>query len=100
MQYTKTTHEGTCELIMSGQFTFSDNLTFRDMLDDVTKDSISSLIVDVSSIEFIDSAALGMFLLLRDFATKKHISLTLKQPQGQVKKIFDVSRFEQLFKII
>ncbi len=100
MHYTTHSSEGSCEALMQGRFTFTDNETFRQMLDELTKPGISQIILDVAGIDYIDSAALGMFLLLRDAASKKHISVTLKSPQGQVKKIFDVSRFDQLFKII
>ncbi len=97
MQYTQQISEGVCTVVLEGQFTFSDNMAFRAITEEVAKQSVSQVIVDVGTLEYIDSAALGMFLLLRDFAQKRHISLTLKGAQGQVKKVFDVSRFDQLF---
>ena len=99
MEYSITKNEGSWNIAISGRFTFTDNTTFRSMLEDIGKENVGDLVIDVSHIEYIDSAALGMFLLLRDFAEKKHILLTLKGAQGQVKKIFDVSRFDQLFRL-
>lgn len=99
MQYTQQIGDGVCTITMDGQFTFSDNMAFRAITEEIAKHSISQVNIDVSALEYVDSAALGMFLLLRDFAQKRHINLALTGPQGQVKKVFDVSRFDQLFKI-
>ncbi len=99
MQYTQKTSDGICTISMDGQFTFSDNMAFRAITEEIAKHSISQVNLDVSNLDYVDSAALGMFLLLREFAQKRHINLTLIGPQGQVKKVFDVSRFDQLFKI-
>ena len=100
MQYTQQISEGVCTIVLEGQFTFSDNLVFRAITEEIAKHSVSQVIIDVSTLEYVDSAALGMFLLLRDFAQKRHITLILKGAEGQVKKVFDVSRFDQLFKLI
>lgn len=97
MQYTQKINEGTCLVVMEGEFTFSDNMAFRAITEEVAKHTVSQINVDVTGLEYVDSAALGMFLLLRDFAQKRHIMLSLKGAQGQVKKVFDVSRFDQLF---
>lgn len=99
MQYTQHVSDGICTITMDGQFTFSDNMAFRTITEDITKHTIRQVIVELSALEYVDSAALGMFLLLRDFSQKRHITLILKSPQGQVKKVFDVSRFDQLFTI-
>lgn len=99
MQYTQKINDGICAISMDGQFTFSDNMAFRAITEEIAKHSISQVNLDVSNLDYVDSAALGMFLLLREFAQKRHINLTLIGPQGQVKKVFDVSRFDQLFKI-
>lgn len=99
MEYTFEIIEPEAIVSMTGRFTFTDNGTFRNLLDDIDKHTISSLTINVSGIDYVDSAALGMFLLLRDHAEKKHILLTLSGAQGQVLKIFNTSRFDQLFRL-
>ncbi len=97
MQYTQQISEGVCTVVLEGQFTFSDNMAFRAITEEIAKHSLSKVIIEIGTLEYVDSAALGMFLLLRDFAQKRHLTLVLKGAQGQVKKVFDVSRFDQLF---
>ncbi len=84
---------------LSGQFTFSDHSTFKTILNNVEEAEISHINIDLEHVEFIDSAGLGMLLLLRDQCEKFNKRLALIRPVGQVKKVFDVSKFEHLFSI-
>jgi len=83
----------------SGQFTFSDNQKFRTILKLIEDRTLSTLTLDFSDVLFIDSSGLGMLLLLRDECTNRNISFTLSRPQGQVEKIFLISRFDEIFTI-
>lgn len=48
---------------------------------------------------FIDSAALTKLLLLREKAHKVKSDLILSNPQGQVMRMLEISRFNELFSI-
>lgn len=85
------------ELALSGKFTFADNKVFNEVIDDVP--TYKKIIVDLARVDFIDSAALGILLLLRDKCEKSETRLALKNPKGQVKQMFDISRFGDLFNI-
>lgn len=87
-------------LVFTGSFTFSDNQKFRAIIDLAEKAEVTSITIDLTHVDFIDSAGLGMLLLLRDVCTKKQSSITLQHPTGQVAKIFNISKFEQLFRIV
>lgn len=87
------------ELSVSGKFTFADNKVFGIILDDIVKKAYKKVVVDLSSVEFIDSAALGILLLTRDKCKKVSANLVLKNPQGQVRQMFEISRFNELFTI-
>lgn len=82
---------------LAGQFIFSDHAQFKQILNAATDAAIQHIRIDFSRVEFIDSAGLGMLLLLRDSCDKNKKALTLARPVGQVKKVFDVSKFEHLF---
>lgn len=88
-----------CEAMLQGEFVFSDNHKFKKDVLRLLDEGIVSLTLNFQGVTFVDSAALGMLLLLRDKASQRHITLTLNNPQGQVRKVFDISRFDQLFKI-
>lgn len=91
--------EGTLSAHLSGQFIFSDHTKFREILNAAEDDTTQTIRIDFSGIEFIDSAGLGMLLLLRDICIKSGKRLILARPRGQVKKVFDISKFEHLFSI-
>ena len=84
---------------LSGQFTFSDNVKFKHLLDLLKDDELRSITLDFGDIDFIDSAGLGMLLLMRDECQKQDISLAIDSAKGQVHKIFLISKFDQLFTI-
>ncbi len=84
---------------MSGQFTFSDINKFKNILDLVMQNKTRAISLNLADVTFIDSSSMGMLLLLRDECEHNNISLTLNSPQGQVEKIFHISKFYQLFSI-
>lgn len=100
MEYHSHITDRTMTISMQGQFTFSDNGTFRTILDELKDRALQNVSVDFSHVDFIDSAGLGMLLLLRDECEQHGISITLASASGQVEKIFMVSKFDQLFTLL
>ena len=84
---------------LSGQFIFTDNIQFRHIVEAIDKMESRKVTLELSEVEFIDSAGLGMLLLLRDICDKKRLPLTLKGASGQVEKIFSISKFDVLFNL-
>lgn len=99
MEQVITLNSGICNTKFSGSFTFADNAKFRELIGLLEKEPVKTVDIDVSGVTFIDSAALGMFLLLRDIGQKKNIDVVLRSPQGQIKKMFELSKFNQLFTV-
>jgi anti-anti-sigma factor len=99
MEYSITTHDNRWIVALNGSFTFTDNQKFRDIISEVKKERLNSVELDMSNVEFIDSAALGMLLLLKDETAAHNTSVILKSPSGQVKKMLELSKFETLFTI-
>jgi len=88
------------EAKLSEKITFSDLDGFREMISCMVENRSDHNVMDLTDVEFIDSAGLGMLLLARDEISKISSRLTLKSPQGQVQRMFDVARFEQMFDIV
>jgi len=84
---------------MTGRFTFSDHTVFRKLIDEITTQTATTQIFDLSGIEFIDSAGLGMLLLARDEGEKKRATVILRGAKGQVKRMVEVARFDTLFQM-
>lgn len=99
MQYTITGGGADRRIKLDGAFTFDDHAAFRSMLAQLDEAPITACEMDLAGVNFIDSAALGMLLLLREQAQKSHFSVRLTRPGGQVKKMLDISEFGSLFQI-
>lgn len=89
-----------CSIVMRGTFTFSDNNQFREILALAKDQAVKGITLEIDELQFIDSAALGMLLLLHDEASKRQIRITLSGASGQIKKMLQISNFEEIFTII
>ena len=82
---------------MSGSFTYQDHARFCELMVLLWLPGVERVTLNFSHITFIDSAALGMLLLLKDEADKRNITVALYAAQGQVARVFELSRFDDLF---
>jgi len=55
--------------------------------------------VDLSDVDFIDSSALGMLLMLREHANCRGGVVVIERPSETIDKILRVANFERLFVI-
>ncbi len=62
-------------------------------------DTVKKYIVDLKRTEHLDSSALGMLLVLRDFAGGDKSNVEIANANSEVKKIFTISSFEKLFNV-
>lgn len=99
MNFTKSVKGNHALIEMNGKFTFSDHADFKDLFELFKGDALETLEFDVEKLDFVDSAALGLLLLVRDEAEKHSTHLILIKPTGQVKKMFEISRFYELFDV-
>ena len=83
---------------IDGRFDFSSHQDFRKAYEEVEAKP-EQYIVDMSSTTYLDSSALGMLLLLRDYAGGDHANIRIVNCNEDVKKILTISNFEQLFDI-
>jgi len=84
---------------LRGQLVFGEHMKFRQMARQLVASGAPRVAIDVAGIDFIDSAGLGMLLLLRQEASSRNQTVVLRNSQGQVKRMFEVSRFDKLFAI-
>ncbi|BFM48285.1 STAS domain-containing protein [Marinomonas sp. THO17] len=81
-----------------GSFDFSLFNDFREAYSDLNG-SYDRYIIDMSSVEYLDSAALGMLLSMRN-AIPDHQEIELQGANTFIKNILMISRFDKRFKII
>ncbi len=89
-------HELTISI--AGRFDFSAHQEFRDSYEK-TEYEPNCFVVDMNQTTYLDSSALGMLLLLRDYAGGDNSTIKIVNCNADVKKILTISNFEQLFTI-
>jgi stage II sporulation protein AA (anti-sigma F factor antagonist) len=89
------------KIALNGHFTAIDHDQFRSVLEDLkSAEGCLSCAVDLEHLEFIDSGGLGMLLLLRDLCMKQKMALSLVNAKGDVMRILDIAKFDQLFQVV
>lgn len=84
---------------LTGELKFTDHAEFREMMNRLLGTRQAPLVIELSRLTFVDSAGLGMLLILREEAAKANLHLTLRAPVGHVARMFQVSKFDKLFTI-
>lgn len=82
---------------LEGKFDFSGRRKIKRVRDElVAEPDIREIEFDLSRVTQIDSAALGMLLLVRDATDASDKRLTLTSAVGRVREILEVANFEAM----
>lgn len=88
----------TVELKLQPRFGFDQFGEFREAygahLDDP---GVREIVLDLSAVEYMDSSALGMLLLLKEKARVVGKTVALRGAQGFVRELLSSMKFESLF---
>lgn len=85
-------------IAIEGRFDFSTHQAFRNAYEK-DSDGVRHWVVDMTDTTYLDSSALGMLLLLRDYAGGDNASICIENCNSDVRRILAISNFEQLFAI-
>lgn len=100
MDVTSSTYNGTEVIRLRGRFDFSAHREFRPAVNAAFANSaIQEVQIDLGAVDYIDSSALGLLLVIRDEAKKAGKTVSLYNAAGIVKQALSVSKFEKLFAI-
>lgn len=100
MQTSVYMQDGVATIALSGRFDFGAHRDFKSSYEaPLGAHEVSELQIDLSGVEYLDSSALGMLLILKERAgaTNKRIALT--NCRGAVKQVLDIANFSKLFPI-
>ncbi|MBI5119882.1 MAG: STAS domain-containing protein [Rhodospirillales bacterium] len=100
MEYLTSSDGKGITVALKGRLTFSHHDEFHKLLLDLASKGVSQLVFDLSSLEAIDSVGLGLLMIARDEIASRHGRFALRNPQGQVKRIFSISKADALFTIL
>lgn len=84
---------------ITGRMTHADYRGFRDILGQVNTRQPERLVFDLKSVEFIDSSALGMMLIVRDAVVQQQRSVVLRGASGQVENLIHIGKLHKYFTV-
>lgn len=91
---------GKAVIKLAGRFDFNTHREFRAAYEPLIADTaIRSVTVDFSGVDYLDSSALGMLLMLRDKLGGANKEVALTGVRGNVKQVLDIANFGKLFQI-
>lgn len=85
------------EILIEGSFTFRDHDRFFEVVSLIKNSKDKKMVFNLSKCDFIDSAALGMFVIASDEASAKDMTLIIKSATGKVKDVMFAARFDNLY---
>lgn len=94
---TNTTNDNIVHIRVSDRFDYSVHKEFRDAYKD--SDPSAEFIIDMSQASYMDSSALGMMLLLREYLGNDHSKISITGCTAEIRNILEISKFQNLFNI-
>lgn len=92
------TERDTAVIRLTGRFDFSGHREFRHCYEAALQEpSVRRIDVDLRNVEYLDSSALGMLLLLKEQADARALPVSLLNCGGNVKDILEVANFGVMF---
>ena len=85
---------------LRGRFDFSAHRAFRDSCNTCLDSAqVKEIELDLGGVEYLDSSALGMLLMLKERAEAVAKRIVLSDCRGTVKQVLDIANFGQIFTI-
>ncbi|MEO8040892.1 MAG: STAS domain-containing protein [Betaproteobacteria bacterium] len=98
MQTAVETSENRMVIRLTGRFDFNSHRTFREAYEPALGEAtVHELEIDFGHVDYVDSSALGMLLMLKEKAQSMSKSVTLANCRGTVKQVLDIANFGKLF---
>jgi anti-anti-sigma factor len=95
----RTTNEHEVQLLLSGELDLSTAATLRTCVEDLP-DGVRSVTMDLSELAFIDSTGIAMLLSFQRSFDNDFRRLTVRCPQGTVRRVLRVSGVEERLAVV
>jgi anti-anti-sigma factor len=101
MQITSNENTGRLILRLDGRFDFHSHREFRAAYEKALEtNGVREIDINFEKVDYLDSSALGMLLLLREKAEASSKQVTLSGLKGTVKQVLEIANFGKLFTIL
>ncbi len=82
---------------LSGRLTFGEKDVFRRVVEDLAENGDGDVVFDLGSMDYIDSAGLGMLLVAREVVAEHGGRTTIANAHGEVGRMLELARFADFF---
>ena len=89
----------TVTISIFGRFTCDVHKEFTDVYQSIRPHHLSSLVIDMTNTEYLDSAALGMLLQVKMYTGLERQDITLLIGENAVAETLSTAHFDALFQI-
>ncbi len=87
-------------LALSGRFDFNVHREFKEAYMALLNEAAVQVIeISLAGVDYLDSSALGMLLMLRERAQAAGKQISLSNPNSMVMQVLDIANFHKLFTI-
>jgi len=101
MQISNSMKADTAVIKLSGRFDFNEHRGIKAAYEPLLQQAgVTTLEIDLEGIEYLDSSALGMMMLMRERAQAAGKKVLLSHPSETVAQILDIANFSKLFTIL
>lgn len=97
MEYSISQHEAERTVSVQGSLSFRDMKNFRDLKDTLFSSENSQYIFNLSDVNFIDSAGMGMLLIAYKHARDQNADFMIKTENERVRSILTSTGLMELF---
>ncbi|CAO3351272.1 anti-sigma factor antagonist [Azospirillum melinis] len=99
MDFKTTNTVDATEVWLTGRLEFTDHDRLRDIVELVEQSRARRFVIDMSKLDFIDSAGLGMLLILQEETESRNIKMIVRHPLGDVKRSIELARLGEIITI-
>lgn len=92
-EYTK---DQQSKLTLSGRFDFSAHKDFRAAYEKLLTNKVKQIVLDLNSVEYLDSSALGMLLQFKDKADASRTNIVIESRNAFVNDILATANFQKI----
>ncbi len=100
MKITQEIHHKKAILRLEGNFTYTQRKTFQEVLKTICTDQVDEVVIDLSQVAFLDSAALGLLMISHRQLGAERRKLSLAHPQPTVRQIIELANLHKTISIV
>ena len=87
-------------LKLEGNFTYTQRKAFQEALKTVCAEQVEEVVIDLSQVAFLDSAALGLLMITSRQLQVDKRALSLAYPQPTVRQIIELANLHKTITIV